>query len=212
MYKTRENLLNLENRLEFYRKCDSTKTVILTNNMSTDVLLYYYIIKEKFLFFRDYTNPTTKKAYLRNRFNFPVGNMSFCPYEDVLGVSTARGFTSMLVPGSGEPNFDGYEANPFQTKSQRKESEVKALLEKIQPDFITLEPSVISEINVPSLKEKVEERTKLLVSCLCFVLFLGDRDTNRLHIHGGPIKSLHRKNVNFNTPNGYVKIRLFRDV
>ena len=64
----------------------------------------------------------------------------FCPYEDVLACGTAGGFSTMLVPGSGEPNFDSWVVNPLASLRERRAQEVAQLLDKLQPDSIALSP------------------------------------------------------------------------
>ncbi len=52
----------------------------------------------------------------------------FGSYEDVLGCGHSSGFSSFIVPGSGEPNFDAFEANPFESSKQRREAEVRVMI------------------------------------------------------------------------------------
>ena len=76
-----------------------------------------------------------------------VATCAFCPYEDVLGVGHSKGFCSMLVPGCGEPNFDSFEVNPYETNAQRREGEVVALLEKLPASTIMLDPTRINVVD-----------------------------------------------------------------
>lgn len=56
--------------------------------------------------------------YMKHRLSSgsQVSNIMFSPYEDVLGVGHSQGYSSLVIPGSGQANFDAYEANPFETK------------------------------------------------------------------------------------------------
>ncbi|XP_045111785.1 WD repeat-containing protein 46-like [Portunus trituberculatus] len=112
--------------------------------------------------YRNVTLGGTNQAYMRHKAGSMITDMQFCPYEDVLGISTYKGYSSLIIPGSGEPNFDALEANPYISKSGRKEAEVKALLSKVPADLITLDPLSIGQVDTPTLKEKLEAKKALL--------------------------------------------------
>ncbi|KAJ1890566.1 putative U3 small nucleolar RNA-associated protein 7, partial [Kickxella alabastrina] len=76
-----------------------------------------------------------------------LSSVRFVPYDDVLGYGHSGGVSSMVVPGAGEPNFDAYVANPYQTTKQRQETEVKQLLDKLAPETIQLDPTFIGRLD-----------------------------------------------------------------
>eukprot|EP00339_Tiarina_fusa_P026354 CAMPEP_0117004006 /NCGR_PEP_ID=MMETSP0472-20121206/5134_1 /TAXON_ID=693140 ORGANISM="Tiarina fusus, Strain LIS" /NCGR_SAMPLE_ID=MMETSP0472 /ASSEMBLY_ACC=CAM_ASM_000603 /LENGTH=580 /DNA_ID=CAMNT_0004704839 /DNA_START=85 /DNA_END=1827 /DNA_ORIENTATION=+ len=87
----------------------------------------------------------------------PVETLRFRPFEDVCALGHAKGISSIVIPGSGEPHIDSteYNLNPFQDRKQRREAEVRALLDKLDPNMITLDPDEIGgmEESTPEVRE-----------------------------------------------------------
>ncbi|KAK4758221.1 hypothetical protein SAY87_019522 [Trapa incisa] len=105
---------------------------------------------------RNNSDSQSYERYMSHSFlkGYQINKVLFRPYEDVLGIGHSMGWSSILAPGSGEPNFDSWVANPFETSKQRREKEVKSLLDKLPPDTIMLNPSKIGSFKPPRKKEK----------------------------------------------------------
>ncbi|XP_026192038.1 probable U3 small nucleolar RNA-associated protein 7 [Cyclospora cayetanensis] len=87
-----------------------------------------------------------KKASLYMTHEAPgeqITSVRFRPFEDVCIFGSTAGVCSVLVPGAGLANFDSRDANPFETKKQRREREVHSLLEKLPADMISLDSTPI---------------------------------------------------------------------
>lgn len=90
-----------------------------------------------------------------------VKNISYCPYEDIVGIGVSNGFQSIIVPGVGEANIDSFLPNPMETAKQRAERPVKQLLDKLPPETIMLDPD---QVGVMRKKGNPGEKLKDLVT------------------------------------------------
>lgn len=104
-------------------------------------------------------NKTNKRTlpYMTHRVegSSSIVDLHFRPYEDSMLIGHNNGISSIIVPGSGEANFDTFENNPYQNQDQRREDTVHKLLEKIPADMICLDPTMIGKVR--NEDEEVEE-------------------------------------------------------
>ncbi|KAL3919139.1 MAG: hypothetical protein SGILL_003905 [Bacillariaceae sp.] len=92
-----------------------------------------------------------------------VETLRFRPFEDVCAIGHSKGIASIVIPGSGEPNLDTseYNLNPYQDKKQRREAEVRALLDKLDPNMITLDPNQIGGMEESTPEVRIERQQDL---------------------------------------------------
>jgi len=99
------------------------------------------------------------KLYMKHKImkGYQVGKVLFHPYEDILGFGHSTGFSSILVPGSGELNFDTFVDNPMETTKQECEKDVHAFLVELPPETVMLNPNMIATVRAPKNKEKTNK-------------------------------------------------------
>jgi U3 small nucleolar RNA-associated protein 7 len=79
-----------------------------------------------------------EEIYISRRAPGIIQSLEFCKHEDILSIGHKNGFSTIVIPGSGDPMYDTNEDSPFVTIKERKNLEVKKLLEKIPFDLISL--------------------------------------------------------------------------
>lgn len=112
--------------------------------------------------FRDVEKSSSTAPYLTLPLpGLTASGIAFCPFDDILAVGHGKGISSLLVPGSGEANFDSAEADVYESYSRRREREVRSVLEKIRPELITLDTEFLGKVreDKPQTFEEREARS-----------------------------------------------------
>jgi len=71
-------------------------------------------------FFKDVYSSKQTHPYMTYKPKGHINNCRFVPFEDIMGLGTNYGFSSISIPGSGVPFYDTFENNPFETKKQKR--------------------------------------------------------------------------------------------
>jgi U3 small nucleolar RNA-associated protein 7 len=121
-----------------------------------------------------------------------IRKLRFVPYEDLLGMGTQRQFQHLIIPGAGSANFDSWVANPFENSKQRQERVVKGLLEKLQPDMITLDNRAFSVMSKKDQSDLQKNRAEQFKKSLKHDV---DLDKKRMKGRNGATKSEKRKAI-----------------
>jgi U3 small nucleolar RNA-associated protein 7 len=84
----------------------------------------------------------------------------FRPFDDIAAVGHSLGVSSLIIPGAGELHYDSRAADPFASKKAVREGEVHALLDKLPPSSISLDPSAIGRVDSVSASQRASEAMK----------------------------------------------------
>lgn len=126
------------------REYDHERNQCLVYYFHRPILMITYSFLGSFQIWQDALRSKQQTPYMSHTLlDGVIEDLAFCPYEDIMGIGHSGGISTMLVPGAGEPNFDSYVANPFQSRRERQEQEVHMLLDKLQPETIVLDPDSI---------------------------------------------------------------------
>jgi hypothetical protein len=90
------------NNITWHLKAGISKRIFSLLMIQVNCLLFCLTVNSLQVY-RDCCRKSADRPYLRHRLFKRIGNMEFCPYEDVLGVATESGFTSLIIPGKIKP-------------------------------------------------------------------------------------------------------------